>query len=179
MASYGASGLDHHRTRAPSGRPASARPGTHRRRGGPAAQSLQPPNQATYSAISYAGCRSILLGTARAAAQQCDRSARSSTRDRISDLDLSWLWSNVHVREARRTRRPHCQCGLWMSPSELPGVVRTISPFLPTRQFGELLWSIVTPGNRLGPALGLCAYAAIFGALTIAGYRRDEHRRYA
>jgi ABC-2 type transport system permease protein len=69
--------------------------------------------------------------------------------------------------------------GLWMPPGELPGMVRTISPFLPTRQFGELLWSVATPANRLGPALGLCAYAAIFGALTIAGYRRDEHRRYA
>jgi ABC-2 type transport system permease protein len=69
--------------------------------------------------------------------------------------------------------------GLWMPPGELPGIVQKISPFLPTREFGELLWSVVAPSDRLWPALGLCAYAAIFGALTLAGYRRDEHKRYA
>jgi ABC-2 type transport system permease protein len=69
--------------------------------------------------------------------------------------------------------------GLWMPPNELPGIVAKISPFLPTRLFGELLWSVVAPADRLWPALGLCAYAVVFGALTLAGYRRDEHRRYA
>jgi ABC-2 type transport system permease protein len=69
--------------------------------------------------------------------------------------------------------------GLWMPPSELPGFLQKVSPFLPTRQFGELLWSVIAPGNRIPAALGLCAYAIAFGVLTLIGYRRDEHRRYA
>jgi ABC-2 type transport system permease protein len=69
--------------------------------------------------------------------------------------------------------------GLWMPPDDLPAAVQSISPFLPTRQFGELLWSVVSKGHIAVPLLGLLAYALLFGALAFSGYRRDEQRRYA
>lgn len=69
--------------------------------------------------------------------------------------------------------------GLWMPPAYLPHVAQVISPYLPTRQFGELLWSVMgtrIPGHAL-EVLGL--YAVVFGAIAVAGYRRDERVRYA
>ncbi|MBV9262920.1 MAG: ABC transporter permease [Candidatus Eremiobacteraeota bacterium] len=69
--------------------------------------------------------------------------------------------------------------GLWMPPDDLPGFVAKISPYLPTRQFGDLLWS-VTGYAHAGPAIaGLALYAAIFAVAAAIGYRRDEHRRYS
>jgi ABC-2 type transport system permease protein len=69
--------------------------------------------------------------------------------------------------------------GLWMPPAFLPHAVAAISPLLPTRQFGELLWSVARPGEAGRAMLWLCAYAVIFGAVAAAGYRRDEKARYA
>lgn len=69
--------------------------------------------------------------------------------------------------------------GLWMPPSELPGFIQRISPYLPTRMFADLLWS-VTGDARVLPALaGLAVYTAIFALIASAGYRRDERKRYA
>jgi ABC-2 type transport system permease protein len=69
--------------------------------------------------------------------------------------------------------------GLWMPPQYLPSFVATISPYLPTRQFGDLLWSVVGQGNALHAVMGLAVYSAIFGLLAALGYRRDERKRYA
>jgi len=70
--------------------------------------------------------------------------------------------------------------GLWLPPRMLPGVAATISPFLPTRQFAELLWSIAGNSNNALHALGwLGYYAAFFAVLASIGYHRDEQRRYA
>lgn len=69
--------------------------------------------------------------------------------------------------------------GLWIPPSELPGFAATISPYLPTRQFGELLWSIAIPGHQTTALIVLAIYAAVFLALASIGYRRDERTRYA
>ncbi|HLY01272.1 MAG TPA: ABC transporter permease [Candidatus Cybelea sp.] len=69
--------------------------------------------------------------------------------------------------------------GLWMPPLYLPSFVATISPYLPTRQFGDLLWSVVGQGNALRAVMGLVLYSAIFGLLAAVGYRRDERKRYA
>ena len=69
--------------------------------------------------------------------------------------------------------------GLWMPPSELPHFVQVISPYLPTRQFADLLRSAVGEGNA-GPAwTGLILYAVIFASIAAVGYRRDERKRYA
>ncbi len=69
--------------------------------------------------------------------------------------------------------------GLWMPPQYLPHFVATISPYLPTRQFADLLWSAVGGGNALRAVVGLASYTLIFGFLAAAGYRRDERKRYA
>ncbi|MGA8798008.1 MAG: ABC transporter permease [Candidatus Cybelea sp.] len=69
--------------------------------------------------------------------------------------------------------------GLWMPPQYLPHFVATISPYLPTRQFGDLLWSVVGEDNASRAVMGLVLYSAIFGLLAVMGYRRDERKRYA
>lgn len=69
--------------------------------------------------------------------------------------------------------------GLWMPPQDLPSFAATISPYLPTRQFGDLLWSVVGEGNPSRAVAGLALYAAVFGVLAAIGYRRDERKRYA
>jgi ABC-2 type transport system permease protein len=69
--------------------------------------------------------------------------------------------------------------GLWMPPEFLPKFVQHISPYLPTRQFADLLWSAWT-GTGAAPALlGLAIYTAAFGTIAAIGYRRDERKRYA
>lgn len=68
--------------------------------------------------------------------------------------------------------------GLWMPPQELPPFAQVISPYLPTRQFAELLWN--APQGFSGSALfGLACFAAAFAVLAAIGYRRDERQRYA
>ena len=69
--------------------------------------------------------------------------------------------------------------GLWMPPQYLPAVVQQISPFLPTRQFAELLWSVVDGRMPANAIAGLAAYTLLFGVLASLGYRRDERTRYA
>jgi ABC-2 type transport system permease protein len=69
--------------------------------------------------------------------------------------------------------------GLWMPPADLPDFVQRVSPYLPTRQFADLLWSVTgnaKPTQALG---GLALYAVLFAAAAAAGYRRDERKRYA
>lgn len=69
--------------------------------------------------------------------------------------------------------------GLWLPPWQLPEIVARISPFLPTRQWGELLWHAVDGRPwPAAPALGLLAYTAAFGLLAAWGYRRDEGLRF-
>ena len=68
---------------------------------------------------------------------------------------------------------------LWTTPRHLPGSVDGVSPFVPTRQFGNALWS-AAEGHLWRPrdwAL-LAGWAAVFAALAAWGYRRDEGRRY-
>ena len=69
--------------------------------------------------------------------------------------------------------------GLWMPPQYLPAFVASISPYLPTRQFGDLLWSVVGEGNASRAVMGLALYTLIFGFIAALGYRRDERKRYA
>lgn len=69
--------------------------------------------------------------------------------------------------------------GLWMPPSDLPDFVQRISPYLPTRQFADLLWSVSGNGDPVRAAIGLGCYTAVFALVAAIGYRRDERRRYA
>jgi ABC-2 type transport system permease protein len=69
--------------------------------------------------------------------------------------------------------------GLWTTPAHLPAAVASISPLVPTRQFGNVLWG-ATEGGLWRPRdwLLLLAWGAAFAALAAWGYRRDEGRRY-
>ena len=69
--------------------------------------------------------------------------------------------------------------GLWTGPSDLPHAVRAISPWTPTRQWGDVLWPAVA-GAPWSSAhwLLLAAYAAGFTALAAWGFRRDEAQRF-
>ncbi|MGA8535433.1 MAG: ABC transporter permease [Candidatus Tumulicola sp.] len=69
--------------------------------------------------------------------------------------------------------------GLWMPPQYLPDAVARISPFLPTRQFADLLWSVTGGAFPTAAVAGLAAYTLAFGCLAVVGYRRDERTRYA
>lgn len=69
--------------------------------------------------------------------------------------------------------------GLWLPPQMLPPMVAAISPYSPTRQYGELVWAAVSGDAWTSTAfLTLAAYAALFGALAIWGYRRSENACY-
>lgn len=70
--------------------------------------------------------------------------------------------------------------GLWIPPQFLPHFAAVLSPYLPTRAYGELLWGIALPGHD--PTrwlLALAAFAFVFSIVAILGYRRDERTRYA
>jgi ABC-2 type transport system permease protein len=69
--------------------------------------------------------------------------------------------------------------GLWTTPEHLPSSLAEISPFVPTRQFGNVLWGAVE-GHLWRPRdwLLLGAWTVAFAILATWGYRRDEGRRY-
>jgi ABC-2 type transport system permease protein len=69
--------------------------------------------------------------------------------------------------------------GLWATPAELPGWAAAISPYLPTRLWGEVTWAAVQgQATPLWDWLGLLAYAVGFAVLALWGYRRDESASY-
>ena len=69
--------------------------------------------------------------------------------------------------------------GLWVPPQRLPEMVATLSPYLPSRRYNEVIWTAV-----LGQAwhvddwLWLLGYTVVFGLLAFWGYQRDEGQRY-
>jgi ABC-2 type transport system permease protein len=69
--------------------------------------------------------------------------------------------------------------GLWMPPAFLPKLIAAISPFLPTRHYGEVVWAAVngTPVPVIS-WVWLLGFTAVFGVTAVLGYRRDESRRY-
>ena len=69
--------------------------------------------------------------------------------------------------------------GLWTGPADLPPTIARISPYVPTRQWGDLLWAAVAGTRmRLTHWIALVAYAALFAAIAAWGYRRDEGQRF-
>lgn len=69
--------------------------------------------------------------------------------------------------------------GLWTTPAHLPAGVADVSPFVPTRQFGNVLWG-AAEGRLWRPLdwLLLLAWALVFALAAAWGYHRDEGRRY-
>ena len=69
--------------------------------------------------------------------------------------------------------------GLWTGPRGLPHSIERAAPFLPTRQWGDVLWSAVLGGGwGWGHWLELLGFSLLFGALAAWGYRRDEGQRF-
>jgi ABC-2 type transport system permease protein len=69
--------------------------------------------------------------------------------------------------------------GMWTAPSHLPSVVAEVSPYLPTRIWGELLAGAVDgPRWELDASAGLLAYGLVFALVAGWGYRRDEGERF-
>jgi ABC-2 type transport system permease protein len=69
--------------------------------------------------------------------------------------------------------------GLWTGPRGLPSAARTIGPYLPTRQWADVLWPAVEGRPwQAGHWLALLGFTCAFAALAAWGYRRDEGRRF-
>jgi ABC-2 type transport system permease protein len=69
--------------------------------------------------------------------------------------------------------------GLWIPPQMLPSIVAGISPFTPTRQYGELVWAAVSGQALPASAVAiLSVYAAALFGFAYWGYRRNEGQRY-
>ena len=64
-------------------------------------------------------------------------------------------------------------------PTTFRASSRRISPYLPTRQFADLLWSVDGGADAERALAGLAFYTIVFAIVASIGYRRDERKRYA
>lgn len=63
--------------------------------------------------------------------------------------------------------------------SELPGLAAAVSPWLPTRQWSDIIVEFGLLGRLpVHQLLALSGYGIAFGAMAVVGYRRDETRQY-
>jgi len=69
--------------------------------------------------------------------------------------------------------------GLWIRPQDLPAGVAAVSPYLPTRALADVLSATVS-GDPFSPErwVVLYAFAALFAATAVWGYRRDEGKHF-
>jgi ABC-2 type transport system permease protein len=69
--------------------------------------------------------------------------------------------------------------GLWVTASHVPRPLDRVSSFVPTRPYAQLLGDAVE-GHVLvaRPWAVLAGWSAVFGAVALWGYRRDEGRRW-
>jgi ABC-2 type transport system permease protein len=64
-------------------------------------------------------------------------------------------------------------------PGELPRFARAVSPWLPTRQWSDVVVDYGLGGRVPVSAIaGLAGFAALFGLAAVLAYRRDELREY-
>jgi ABC-2 type transport system permease protein len=69
--------------------------------------------------------------------------------------------------------------GLWTTSGDLPGPVARVSPVLPTRGFADALTGVAVGQPWQWRAWSILAlYAAVFAAVAVWGYRRDEGQRF-
>ncbi|MCY4191930.1 MAG: ABC transporter permease [Rhodospirillaceae bacterium] len=70
--------------------------------------------------------------------------------------------------------------GLWTPPGRLPETVAAISPWLPTRHAGEIVWATVGPQPFPWESIWiLVGYSVLFIVVVAWAYNRDERQRYA
>jgi ABC-2 type transport system permease protein len=69
--------------------------------------------------------------------------------------------------------------GLWFSPEHLSHGLATVSRFLPTRAFADALAEPARGGSvPWGSWAALAGFSLLFAVFALAGYRRDEGRRF-
>lgn len=69
--------------------------------------------------------------------------------------------------------------GLWIAQARLPEPVRAVSVFLPTRRVADLTAGVARGSPWSATSwLVLAAFALVFGAAALVGYRRDEGMRF-
>jgi len=70
--------------------------------------------------------------------------------------------------------------GLFMPLDRLPGFVQRIAPYLPSYHYGQLAWSAVgVPSEPLLMSLAwLAGYTALFMAVTLRAYRREQSLKF-
>lgn len=69
--------------------------------------------------------------------------------------------------------------GLWVPPNALPKVVQDISPYLPTRLYGEIVWkTLFQEALPTGSLTGLALYCFVFFAIVIWAWRKQEVSRF-
>ena len=67
--------------------------------------------------------------------------------------------------------------GLWKPPEILPDSIKTISPYLPTRHYGELVWSAIRTSSIPSKHFyGLLAWTIVFSIVAYFGYRKELRR---
>jgi len=71
--------------------------------------------------------------------------------------------------------------GLFLPLDFLPGIIQKIAPYLPAYHVGQLGWGLLGAGDgkQLGiHLLWLAGYTAVFLALALVAYRRDEGKQF-
>jgi len=69
--------------------------------------------------------------------------------------------------------------GMWMPTRFLPELAQKISPYLPSRQWMELVWPAIA-GNpwKTSPWLAVAGFSLLFAGLAIWAQQRDDHIRF-
>lgn len=69
--------------------------------------------------------------------------------------------------------------GLWMRPRDLPEIIQVISPYVPTRHLGEIVWaSVLGLDTPFKSWLWLIGYTLVFAILALWARARDEGARF-
>src|SRR5262249_13726564 len=71
--------------------------------------------------------------------------------------------------------------GLFVPLNQLPGFIQNLAPYLPSYHYAQLAWSALGAGREsLGVSLlWLGGYTAVFLALAVRSYRREERAKFA
>jgi ABC-2 type transport system permease protein len=65
--------------------------------------------------------------------------------------------------------------GLWLPPNALPKIVQDISPYLPTRMYGEVVWAVMLEKEyQTNHIVGLLSYSCVFLVLALYLYRKER-----
>lgn len=71
--------------------------------------------------------------------------------------------------------------GLFVPLNQLPAFIQTMAPYLPSYHYAQLAWSALGAGREsIGESLlWLGGYTALFLALAVRSYRREERAKFA